>query len=77
MFPDDLIKQTWEKAGGQCECSKRTHSHFYVPCAKPLVWENRGKRGWGGWEIKLLDENKGMVLSNCEIVCITCNEMTY
>ncbi|MBN1366335.1 MAG: hypothetical protein JW967_00200 [Dehalococcoidales bacterium] len=73
-IPDNVLKQVWERAGGQCECEKRTHSHFYVPCAKPLVWENRGKKGWGGWEIKHIDVNKGDVASNLEVVCITCFE---
>lgn len=76
-FPDDIVRQAWERAAGQCECQKRTHPHFYVPCAKPLVWENRGKKGWGGWDIKRIDSNKGDVLANCDIVCLSCHEISY
>jgi hypothetical protein len=76
-IPDDVLKQAWVRAGGQCECEKRTHSHFYVPCAKPLIWENRGKKGWGGWDIKHIDENKGDVASNLEVLCLTCFEIGF
>lgn len=74
-IPDEVLKKAWARAGGQCECEKRTHSHFYVPCAKPLTWENRGKRGWGGWEVRVIDVGKGEGASNLEILCITCFEM--
>jgi len=76
-FPDNVVKQAWERAAGQCECEKRTHPHFYIPCGKRLVWENRGGNGFGAWEIKRINENKGEVLANCEIVCMTCYEANY
>ncbi len=76
-FPDNEIKKAWDRSGGQCECEKRTHTHFYVPCAKPLVWENRGKKGWGGWDIKLVDASKSEVASNSEILCLTCHEIDF
>jgi hypothetical protein len=76
-FPVELTKQAWERASGQCECQKRTHQHFYVPCAKPLVWEKRGLKGWGGWEIKRIDENKGDTLANCEVLCMTCYDINF
>ena len=76
-FPDEIEKQAWERASGQCECQKRTHPHFYVPCAKPLVWENRGKKGWGGWEIKKINENGPDSLVNYEVVCLTCYLANY
>ncbi len=73
-IPDDVLKQAWDRAGAQCECEKRTHSHFYVPCAKPLIWENRGKRGWGGWNVLYIDETKGDSSANLRILCTTCYE---
>jgi len=76
-IPDAIVKEVWQRASGQCECEKRTHPHFYVPCAKPLVWENRGKKGWGGWDIKVIDPNKADSAANCEVVCITCFELTF
>jgi hypothetical protein len=77
VIPDVVVKKAWERAGGQCECEKRTHPHFYIPCAKPLVWENRGKKGWGGWDIRLIDPNKAETPDNYEVVCITCSELTF
>ncbi len=70
-FPENVVKQAWERAGGQCECRKRTHSHFYTPCGKVLVWENRGKIGRGGWEAQHIATGSD-VLSNCEILCSDC-----
>ena len=70
-FPQDVVRQAWERAGGQCECRRRTHRHFYAPCGKALIWENRGKVSSGGWEahhITIGDDT----LSNCEILCSDC-----
>lgn len=71
-FSEDVIKQAWERSGGQCECRKRTHSHFYIPCGKVLIWQNRGKEGRGGWGSKHIHAGAGDVLSNCEILCSDC-----
>jgi hypothetical protein len=76
-IPDDIMKQAWERASGQCECIKRTHQHFYIPCAKPLVWENRGKKGWGGWDIKKVDENEPDTVKNVEVLCSTCHGTNF
>lgn len=76
-FADDVVKQAWEKAGAQCECRRRTHSHFYTPCGKLLVWERRGKGGQGGWEAHHITTFGGDVLSNCEILCSDCHETIY
>lgn len=73
-FSDDVIKQAWERAGDQCECIKRTHSHFRTPCGKQLVWKNRGGTGPGGWEAHHIHLSQGDILSNCEVICSACNE---
>ncbi|MFH1383329.1 MAG: hypothetical protein ABIH70_10670 [Chloroflexota bacterium] len=73
-FPEDVVKQAWERSGGQCECVRRTHRHFYPRCGKPLQWKNRGVGGAGGWEIHRIDAFGDEVLSNCEILCWTCFE---
>jgi len=70
-FSEEVVKQAWERAGGQCECRRRTHSHFYTPCGKVLIWENRGKGGSGGWEAHHVTTSDD-VLSNCEILCSDC-----
>jgi len=74
-FPENVVKQAWERAGGQCECRRRTHSHFYTPCGKVLVWENRGKEGRGGWEAHHITIDGGDVFSNCEILCSDCSDV--
>lgn len=71
-FPDEVVKQAWERAGAQCECERRTHSHFYTPCNKTLTWEKRGSTVRGGWEAHQINIAGSYALSNCEILCIAC-----
>ena len=73
----EIVRQAWERAAGQCECNQREHPHFYVPCGKPLVYENRGRKMWGGWQIKRVDEGKTDTAANCDVLCMTCYEMNY
>ncbi len=73
-FSEDVVKQAWERANGQCECRRRTHIHFYVPCAKDLIWKNRGTPDRGGWEAHHITTYGGDLLSNCEIICRHCYE---
>ena len=72
-FAESVVKQAWEKSGGQCECRRRTHSHFYIPCGKQLRWEIRGKASQGGWEAHQAMIGGGDALENCEILCWQCH----
>ncbi len=74
-FPDDVVKQAWERASTQCECNKRTHSHHYIPCAKYLVWDKRGQSAQGGWQARKITPEGGFTTANCEILCSTCYEI--
>jgi hypothetical protein len=76
-FPEEMVKQAFQRVGGQCECTRRTHAHFYIPCGRPLVWENRGRVGEGGWEVHQITSYGSDVLSNCEILCWGCYEKTF
>ncbi len=76
-FPEDVVRETWERAGVQCECRRRTHSHFYIPCGKPLVWGNMGRAGHGGWDAHNITSFAGDVLSNCEILCWDCYDVIF
>jgi hypothetical protein len=72
-FPDEVVRDAWELVEGKCECSKTFHKHPDVLCNKHLIWENRGKIGWGGWEACAIDGKKEHnTLSNCEILCFDC-----
>jgi hypothetical protein len=73
-FPEDIVRQAWERSGGQCECNRRTHKHFYTPCGKTLKYEKRGDIGEGAWEVRQLKTLDGDTLSNCEIICMECHE---
>ena len=76
-FTESIVKQAWERAGGQCECRRRTHSHFYIPCGKQLRWEVRGKASQGGWESHQTRIGGGDTLENCEILCWQCHDTIY
>lgn len=76
-FTEDVVKQAWDRSGAQCECKRRTHSHFYTPCGRSLSWEKRGRAGQGGWEAHNITTYGGDVLSNCEILCWECYDVTY
>jgi hypothetical protein len=73
-FPKEVIAQAWERSGGQCECTKRTHRHFYTPCGKSLRWNLRGEIGEGSWEARHVNMLDGDTLANCEILCMECHE---
>ena len=76
-FTESIVKQAWERSGGQCECRRRTHSHFYIPCGKQLRWEVRGKASQGGWESHQTRIGGGDTLENCEILCWQCHDTIY
>ncbi len=76
-FPENVVKQAWDRAEAQCECRRRAHPHFYLPCGRSLVWDNRGKAGPGGWDTHPVNSFGGDVLSNCEILCMDCLEAIF
>jgi len=76
-FADDVVKQAFERAGGQCQCRRQGHPHFYIPCGKPLTWDKRGKPGWGGWDARRRDTMTGDTPDNCEIVCMSCADKSF
>lgn len=71
---DAVLRQVFENAGGQCECSRRIHRHFYTPCGRLLRWEKRGQSGDGGWEERKVDALGTEDASNYEILCMECHD---
>lgn len=77
-FPESVVQQAWKRAGGRCECRRRTHRHG-ARCSEQLVWSYRGKEWPGGWEahhITSVEAGGTDTLSNCEILCIPCHKAT-
>ncbi len=72
-FPSSVVNLAWVRAGGKCECRRRTHGHYYVRCNKQLVFGNRGRNGRGCWETHHINSNGADTLSNCEILCFDCH----
>ena len=72
-FPEMLLLQAWEKAGGQCECRRWSHSHPYVRCTRKLVWENRGRAVESGWVPRYRTSPTSDTPLGCEILCWDCH----
>ena len=72
-FPEEVIRDAWELVEGKCECTRSQHQHPDIRCNKHMIWESKGKIGWGGWEACPIDGNPvHKTLSNCEIICFDC-----
>jgi hypothetical protein len=72
-FPEEVIRDAWELVEGKCECTRSQHQHPDIRCNKHMIWESKGKIGWGGWEACPIDGNPAHnTLSNCEIICFDC-----
>jgi 5-methylcytosine-specific restriction endonuclease McrA len=78
-FSEEVVIRAWSRAGGRCECKRKSHGHFNTGCNKDLVWENRGRAGRGAWEArhKISVASGGTdSLYNCEILCWDCHSQT-
>ena len=76
-FSDATIRMAFGRCGARCECTDGTHEHnkdtrTEDKCNQPLVFDNRGKDGFGGWEAYPGDVDAGDNPSNCTIICMDC-----
>ena len=74
-FPENVIRQAWNRSGGRCECRRSTCGHS-GRCNKKLLWGSHGVESEYGWETHHIDSNGPDVLSNCEILCQECHKNT-
>lgn len=77
-FPDTVVQQAWNRAGGRCECTRERHGHW-GRCNRELVWAYRGRESQGGWEAHHIESEQAGgsdTLSNCEILCQPCHKAT-
>jgi hypothetical protein len=72
--PEVFVLQAWEKAGGQCECHRLSHSHTYGRCTRRMIYEKRGSREHGGWVPRYRTSPATGTPLACEILCIDCYE---
>jgi hypothetical protein len=75
MYTSDSVKKAWDRAGGRCECQRRTHPHGMERCGRYLVWENQGKGTQGEWVARKVDSRGADVSGNYEILCTLCNKL--
>ncbi len=74
-FSEDTVKQAWNRAGGRCECKRKTHGHL-DRCNKKLIWSKRGREDSGVWEAHHINRYGPDTLSDCEILCWNCHGKT-
>ena len=75
-FSGTLVDIAWRRSEGYCECIRMTHGHLGT-CHKTLIKSNRGKEeGLGAWEAHSKSRLHVDTLSDCEILCWTCHELT-
>ena len=72
-FSQATKEAAWRRAGGRCECRRRTCSHHVGRCNAVL----RG--GWHAHHRVAVASGGSDALSNCEALCVRChrNTQTY
>ena len=70
-FSKETTDAAWHRAGGKCECVRKTCEHHTGRCNAALTahkWHAHHKTA------QAVTEND--TLSNCEALCISCHENT-
>ena len=75
-FARETVMRAWLRSGSKCECQRMMHGHS-GRCNRILVWGNRGRDGWGGWETGSRDNRSDTSLSNCEVLCWECHSHKF
>ena len=79
-FPDSVVEKAWERSGGRCECTRKSHPIHskYNRCTVYVIKSSRGNRNSKyGWETHHINSNGESILSNCEILCSECHKLTF
>ncbi|MFA7254072.1 MAG: HNH endonuclease [Patescibacteria group bacterium] len=76
-FPQSVINDAWERAGGKCECARRCSGHSGYRCNKVLDPRNReaGKQ-WHAHHVVSQEAGGPDTLQNCQILCVECHKNT-
>lgn len=64
VFPPDIRKLAFERAGDQCECISKKCGHLFRCGSVDEL------------EAHHIDRSKGDTLDNCRVLCQDCHEMT-
>lgn len=78
IFPEDIVKQAWNRSKEQCECVGFGHRWHTERCPKKLVWENREKdvTGWEAHRVIAQEKGGKETLENCLVLCQRCHKAT-
>jgi peptide deformylase len=73
-FPDEVMRQAWERANGQCECTRSACNHPVQPHGRQLTWDQQGKAdSIQGWVAHRKEANQQPTLENCQVLCMECS----
>lgn len=72
-FPQYVKDQAFVRSGGRCECN-RDHKGQYAPHHGGKCPNTFTKNG--AWHAHHISANGPAILSNCEVLCIRCHELT-
>lgn len=71
-FSQETTSAAWRRAGGQCECTRKTCSHHAGRrCQNPLEAHK-----WHAHHKTAVASGGDDTLANCEALCIPCHENT-
>ena len=70
-FSQSVKDDAHKRAGGKCECTRKTCTHHTGRCNASLIY---GK--WEAHHITAVSAGGGDTLSNCEALCGTCHKNT-
>jgi hypothetical protein len=73
-FSESVKDQAFARSGGRCECHRQhlglTAPHHGGRCPRTLT------RYGGQWEAHHITAGGPDTLSNCEVLCLTCHQLT-
>ncbi len=70
-FSKEVAAAAWRRAGGKCECTRKSCENHTGRCNDPLTAEK-----WHAHHITAVASGGADTLSNCEALCIPCHENT-
>lgn len=70
-FSEGTKNAAWHRAGGKCECTRKTCKHHSGRCNAALTAYK-----WHAHHKTAIAAGGDDSLSNCEALCITCHENT-
>ena len=72
ILDKDLVKQTWMRCTGRCECKRIGCQHPGGRCGNKVEEKMLADDDPGGWYVRAINEFGPQKLFNVEVVCAEC-----